>query len=85
VPDKEHKKKIRALERRRNELTEKIEAAEARVHEINDLFCDPSYFDRTPHKEVHRIEQEQKSLNENVAQLLELWEEAEKELELLQG
>ena len=56
-------------------------AAESRVHEINDLFCDPSYFDRTPHQEVKRLENEQKSLNDKAARLLEEWEEVERALD----
>ena len=71
------KKMIRTLEKKRDELTEKIETAEERVHEINDLFCDPSYFDRTPHKDVRRLETEQKTLKESASQLLEQWEEVE--------
>jgi ATPase subunit of ABC transporter with duplicated ATPase domains len=77
------KKMIRALEKKRDELTEKIETAEERVHEINDLFCDPSYFDRTPHKEVRRLETEQKTLKETASQLLEQWEGVEKEIDAL--
>ena len=83
TPDKELARKIRALEKRRDELTSAIETAEARVHEINDVFCDPSYFDRTPHKQVNRLEQEQKSLNEKIAQLVDQWEELERELDVL--
>jgi ATPase subunit of ABC transporter with duplicated ATPase domains len=77
------KKMIRALEKKRDELTEKIETAEERVHEINDLFCDPSYFDRTPHKEVRRLETEQKTLKVTASQLLEQWEGVEKEIDAL--
>ncbi len=84
VSDKELQNKVRKLDKRRAELTEKIDQAEARVHEINDLFCDASYFDRTPHAEVRRLEQEQKTLNDKVAQLLEQWEQVERELESLE-
>ena len=85
VPEKELRKQVRALEKRRDELTDAIEAAESRVHEINDLFCDPSYFDRTSHKEVRRLETEQKTLKDKAASLLEEWETAERELDKLAG
>jgi ATPase subunit of ABC transporter with duplicated ATPase domains len=82
-PDREMRREIRSLERRRDELAEKIESSEARVHEINDIFCDPSYFDRTPHQEVRRLENEQKTLNDRIEDLLEEWQQTEERLERL--
>ena len=82
--DEELRAKIRRLEKQRDELTEEIERTEGRVHEINDIFCDPTYFDRTPHEDVRRIEQEQKTLSQRVAELLKEWEEIEKNLDRLE-
>ena len=53
------RKRVRQLTADRNRLTEEIERAEARIHEINEIFCDPAYFDRTPRDEVQGLEREQ--------------------------
>ncbi len=75
-PEKQ-KRQTGALRKERDRLTDEIERAEARVHEINEIFCDPSYFDRTAPKEVHKLEQEQKRLASEVEALMEQWEEVE--------
>ncbi len=64
----------------RDRLTQEIEKAEARVHEINEIFCDPKYFERTPPPEVHRLEQEQKQVSSRVEELMGEWEKLEAEL-----
>lgn len=69
-----------ALRKERDRLTDAIEKAEARVHEINEIFCDPTYFDRTPSKEVRKLESEQQSLKEKVENLMEEWEAVESQL-----
>ena len=79
--DLERRKRMRKIEAKRDALTAEIESAEARIHEINDLFCDPSYFDRTPPKQVRKIELEQKRLKERTEELFAKWEEAESALE----
>ena len=82
---KEEAKRARELSGRRDDLTGKIEQAETRIHEINEIFCDPSYFDRTPQKEVRKLEQEQKNLKEQIEGLMREWETLEEELALLDG
>ncbi len=77
--DREAKKLARQLEARGREITDAIEAAEARVHEINEMFCDPSFFDRTPHEKVTKLEREQKKLGARVEDLMEEWEQVETE------
>jgi ABC-type multidrug transport system ATPase subunit len=69
-----------ALRKEGDRLTERIEAAEARVHEINEIFCDPSYFDRTPAPQVRKLELEQKSLKVEIEELMEAWEAIEERL-----
>ncbi len=68
------------LEKRRDRLTGEIEQAEARVHSINELFCNPGFFDKTPESEVRKLEREQKGLSGRVDELMTEWEEVEKEL-----
>jgi ATPase subunit of ABC transporter with duplicated ATPase domains len=73
----------RRLEGRRDRLTQEIETAEQRIHAINELFCDPSFFDRTPRQEVGRLEAEQKRLSARVEELMREWEEVEEGLRAL--
>ena len=70
----------RKLEREQAELAERIEVDEARIGAINELFCDPAFFERTPHQEVNRLEREQSKLAERVEELTERWEVLEMEL-----
>jgi ATPase subunit of ABC transporter with duplicated ATPase domains len=76
-------KELRKLTARRDELTAAIEKAESRVHEINEIFCDPQYFERTPAADVKKLEQEQKRLTERVEQLMREWEGVEEELTIV--
>ncbi|HRC84942.1 MAG TPA: ATP-binding cassette domain-containing protein [Thermoanaerobaculia bacterium] len=77
------KKKQRQLEARRDQLTAEIEKAESRVHEINELFCDPKFFERTARAEVGKLETEQKNLKTRLDQLMEEWAQVEEELSAL--
>jgi ATPase subunit of ABC transporter with duplicated ATPase domains len=78
-PDNEGKR-LAALRKRRDALTDQIEKAEGRVHEINEIFCDPSYFERAAPKEVRKLEEEQKRLAAEIEALMTDWEEVEREL-----
>ena len=80
----EREKKARELRRKRDQLTDEIEQAEAKVHQINELFCDPTYFERTERREVARVEKEQKQLSQRVEELMSDWEKVESELTDLQ-
>jgi ATPase subunit of ABC transporter with duplicated ATPase domains len=78
--DPSRQKKQKSLVSRRDQLTAEIDKAESRIHAINELFCDPSYFDRTPRNEVARIENEQKQLSQKIEGLMAEWEKVESEL-----
>jgi ATPase subunit of ABC transporter with duplicated ATPase domains len=80
--DKKQRKKLVA---ERDRLTGEIDRAEARIHEINEIFCDPTYFERTPRKEVGKLEQEQKRLTASVEGWMSDWEELESEIVELDG
>ncbi len=69
-----------ALEKERDRLTAAIESAEARVHEINEIFCDPTYYERTPSGEVQKLEREQRRHAAEVERLVEEWGRVEEEL-----
>ena len=77
------KKRRRELSAERDRITTDLEKAEARIGAINELFCDPSFFDRTPRGEVNKLENEQKSLKSKIDSLMSAWEGLEKELESL--
>jgi ATPase subunit of ABC transporter with duplicated ATPase domains len=68
------------LTKKRDQVTAAVEQSEARVHAINELFCDPTFFDRTSREQVKKLEAEQKSLSEKVEGLMAEWEKIETEL-----
>ena len=61
-------------------LAASIEQAEARVAEIDEVFCEPAYFERTSPDEVKILEAERTSLQREVAKLTSEWESAEEEI-----
>jgi len=73
-------RRAKQLERERDRLTAEIERAEKRVGEINDLFCNPGFFDKTAPGEVKRLENEQRTMSSKVETLLGEWERVESEL-----
>ncbi len=82
------KRTLEKLRGRLETVTERIQAAEGRVHEIDGLFCEPDYFARTPAGEVRGREAERKSLQDELAGLMAEWEAIEHEvagLERLRG
>ena len=78
--DVERQKRLKKLTARRDQITAEIEKSENRVHAINEMFCDPTFFERTPRGEVSKLEAEQKKLNEKVAELMAEWEQTEEAL-----
>ncbi|MEE8277642.1 MAG: ABC-F family ATP-binding cassette domain-containing protein [Thermoanaerobaculia bacterium] len=76
----EVRQRAQRLAEQRDRLTQEFEKAEARVHEINEIFCDPTYFERTPPTEVRRLEREQKQASSRVEELMSEWEKVEEEL-----
>jgi ATPase subunit of ABC transporter with duplicated ATPase domains len=58
-------------------VTERIQAAEGRVREIEAEFCRPDYFARTPGGEVRAREVERQGLQAELADLMAEWEQLE--------
>jgi ATPase subunit of ABC transporter with duplicated ATPase domains len=85
LDDRQRQQRAKELARRRDQLTESVEKAEARIHEINELFCDPTFFDRNSREHVKKLEQEQKKLSTQVEGLMGEWEKVEGELAELGG
>ncbi len=67
------------LQARQAELTTQIEAAEARIKEIDAMFCEANYFEQTPPAEVRKAEAERNGLEREVSELLAEWEQIEEE------
>lgn len=70
----------RELTKRHEELTGRIDAAETRVKEIEGLFSEATFYDRSSPEEVRALEGERARLEGELARLLEKWEEVEGEL-----
>jgi ATPase subunit of ABC transporter with duplicated ATPase domains len=68
------------LQVRQDELTARIDTAEARIKEIDELFCEPTYYERTPPGEVTELETERTTLQGDVATLMGEWEQNEEEI-----
>jgi ATPase subunit of ABC transporter with duplicated ATPase domains len=73
----------RRLERERQAVTAAIEKAEARVHEINEIFCDPAFFAGTERGRVRTLEVEQERLKAEIEDLMAAWERLEEALAAL--
>ncbi|MDP9120831.1 MAG: ATP-binding cassette domain-containing protein [Acidobacteriota bacterium] len=73
------------LGKRRDQLTAAVDAAESRINAINEMFCDPTFFDRTSRDKVKKLEEEQKNLSAKAVELMAEWEKVESELANLAG
>jgi len=71
------------LEGARDKLTVRLERAEARIAEIDELFCQPGYFEKTPSDEVSKFETERTRLGGEVDRLTREWHKLEADLEVL--
>jgi ATPase subunit of ABC transporter with duplicated ATPase domains len=80
LDNRQRERRQRELAKRRDELTAAVDQAESRVHAINELFCDPTFFDRTSRDQVKKLEEEQRRLSGKVEELMATWEQVETEL-----
>ncbi|MCH8145610.1 MAG: ABC-F family ATP-binding cassette domain-containing protein [Gemmatimonadetes bacterium] len=71
----------RRLQERQTGLTTRIEAAEARVKEIDAMFCKANYFEQTPPAEVRKAEAERNGLEREVSDLMAEWEQVGEEMD----
>jgi ATPase subunit of ABC transporter with duplicated ATPase domains len=86
-PEEERRRQQRRkeLNKRLETVTAEVEKSESRVHAINEMFCDPAFFDRTSREQVKKLEGEQKTLSAKVEELMGEWEKIETELADLGG
>jgi ATPase subunit of ABC transporter with duplicated ATPase domains len=78
--DRQRQQRQKDLKKRLEQVTAEVEKSESRVHAINELFCDPTFFDRTSREQVKKLENEQKTLSGKVEGLMGEWEKIETEL-----
>ena len=64
-------------ENQQEELVNQIEAAETRIKEIDELFCQPNYYEQTPPGEVKTLEAERTGIERDLAYLTAEWERTE--------
>jgi energy-coupling factor transporter ATP-binding protein EcfA2 len=57
-----------------------LETAESRLKEIDALFCQPNYYERTPTAQIKGLTEERTTLEGKVAELMKAWEKAEEEV-----
>ncbi len=80
VDDKQLQRQRNRLVKQRDAMTRDIEEAEKRIDSINEMFCNPGFFDKTPEPQVRKLEKEQKDLSGKVEELMTSWEQIETEL-----
>ncbi|MEE9206852.1 MAG: ABC-F family ATP-binding cassette domain-containing protein [Gemmatimonadota bacterium] len=68
---------------RSDEITAQIEQSEARVSEIDEIFCEPAFYNSTPADAVWKLESERAKLQGELADLVREWEEIEEALDAL--
>jgi ATPase subunit of ABC transporter with duplicated ATPase domains len=78
--DKQRQRLLKDLGKRRDDVTAQVEQAESRIHAINEMFCDPTFFDRTSRDQVKKLEGEQKTLSEKIEKLMGEWEKLEEQI-----
>ncbi len=78
--DRRRQQRQKELGKKLDQVTAAVEQAESRIHAINEMFCDPTFFDRTSRDQVKKLENEQKTLSSKVEELMKDWETIETEL-----
>ncbi len=81
--EKEIARRRRDIEKRTDEVTRELSAAEARIKEIDRAYCAPRFFEATPRDEVRRLDAERESLRRRVEELTGEWARLEEEAEAL--
>jgi ATPase subunit of ABC transporter with duplicated ATPase domains len=75
--ERQRQQKQKQLAKRLEQVTADVEKAESRIHDVNEMFCDPTFFDRTSREQVKKLEAEQKTLNGKIEELMAEWETLE--------
>ncbi len=77
---KQRRKRHRQLLARRDKLTESIDRAESRAAEIQTLYCEANFFEKTSSEVVASLQEEESQLGPQIERWMEEWETVEVEL-----
>jgi ABC-type multidrug transport system ATPase subunit len=83
MPADEGARRVR-LQQRQSDITDRIEAVERRIADIDRTFAVPGYFADAQPDAVQALQQERSRLEQEAGGLLEEWEAVELELDTLQ-
>jgi ATPase subunit of ABC transporter with duplicated ATPase domains len=78
--EKRERNRIAALPAKRDKLLARIDAAEARTKQIDALYADPTFYQRTPQAEIDGLVSERARLDEEIEKLVGEWEAIEAEI-----
>ncbi|MYH09954.1 MAG: hypothetical protein F4143_07525, partial [Gemmatimonadales bacterium] len=68
-----------SLRKKLHDTTKRIEAAETRLAEIDEIFAAPTFYAETPVEEVRMLETERTSRQRELDELMKAWERIETE------
>ncbi|MFQ5530529.1 MAG: ATP-binding cassette domain-containing protein, partial [Gemmatimonadota bacterium] len=70
----------KALRQRHKDITARIEKSESRLSEIDAVFADPAFYDRSSPEDVRALEDERTTLDAGLLELMAEWEAVEEAL-----
>ena len=74
-------REIRRMEKRRDEVTAQIDAAESELSALQSRFCEPDFYSSTEPAMVVSLQEKQTALESNIAAWMEEWENIESKIE----
>jgi ABC-type multidrug transport system ATPase subunit len=77
----ERANRLARLEKERDDLTARIEEAEAAIGEIDETFASTGFFDRTTPVEVKELQERRARMQERLDRMMADWERVEREIE----
>ncbi len=80
TPPRSTASRIKKARRRLETVTARIDDAESRVAEIEEMFSDPDLYGKTPVESIRALEMERASLRQQLITLLAEWEDLESEI-----
>ncbi len=74
------KRRRKQLDEQLDEATRGVAEIELRLGVINEQFCDPTFFQKTPRDEISALESEHSELSAQLSTRMQEWESVEREL-----
>lgn len=73
-------REVRRLEKKRDELTLQIDAAESELTQLQARFCEADFYTQTTPGDVAQLQEQQRELEAQIAAWMEEWEHLENEI-----